>query len=302
MDKKSLDLSVIIPVFNEEKIIAPIISQIKTALDALDYQYEILLIDDGSEDNTALIAQEAGARVISHPENMGNGAAIKTGIRNAKGKNLVMMDGDGQHPPEDLPRLLQELGPYDMVVGARVKGSETAAHRDFANRIYNFLASYISGRKIEDLTSGFRVIKAEAARGFVYLLPNTFSYPTTITLALLRSGRSLTYVPYQAKRRVGKSKIKLIRDGIRFLLIILRITTYFSPLKVFIPVSVIMFLLGFGYGLYKVIFLHTRYGPTSAMLMTVSVVVFMVGLVSEQVTQLRFHWSEKFSERYDIDE
>jgi glycosyltransferase involved in cell wall biosynthesis len=302
MDKKSLDLSVIIPVVNEEKIIAPIISQIKTALDALDYQYEILLIDDGSEDNTAMIAQEAGARVISHPENIGNGAAIKTGIRNAKGKILVMMDGDGQHPPEDLPRLLQALGSYDMVVGARVKASETSAHRDFANRIYNYLASYISGRKIEDLTSGFRVIKAEAARRFVYLLPNTFSYPTTITLAVLRSGRSLVYVPYQARRRVGKSKIKLIRDGIRFLLIILRISTYFSPLKVFIPVSVLMFLLGFGYGLFKVIFLHTRYGPTSAMLMTVSVVVFMVGLVSEQVAQLRFHWSEKFSERYDIDE
>jgi glycosyltransferase involved in cell wall biosynthesis len=302
MDKKTIDLSVIIPTFNEEGIISRVINQVHAALDGLDYQYEVIIIDDGSDDNTALEAQRAGAIVIQHPENIGNGAAIKTGIRHAKGEYLVMMDGDGQHPPEEIPHLLEVLGPYDMVVGAREKGSETAAHRDLANRIYNILASYVSGRKILDLTSGFRAVKTDIAKGFVYLLPNKFSYPTTITLALIRSGRSLTYVPYKSKRRVGKSKIKLVRDGIEFLLIILRISTYYSPLKVFIPVSVLMFLLGFGYGLYKVIFLNTRYGPTSAMLMTVSVVVFMVGLVSEQVAQLRHIWSEKFSERYDIDE
>jgi hypothetical protein len=151
----------------------------------------------------------------------------------------------------------------------------------------------VSGRKIDDLTSGFRAIKAEAARGFVYLLPNQFSYPTTLTLATVRSGRSLAFVPIEAKKRIGKSKIRLIRDGIRFLLIILKIATLYSPLKVFIPVSILMFLTGFGYGLFKVIFLNTRYGPTSAMLMTISVVVFMVGLVSEQVAQLRFDRSEQ---------
>ena len=203
-----------------------------------------------------------------------------------------MMDADGQHPPEVIPTLIKDVGSYDMVVGARSKHSDTSIHRDLANRIYNSFASYISGRKIHDLTSGFRAVLTEVIRPYLYLLPNTFSYPSTITLALLRSGRSLLYVPFESKKRVGKSKIKLIQDGLRFLLIILRISGYYSPLKVFIPISIMMFALGFGYGLYKVIFLNTRYGPTSALLMTVSVVIFVVGLVSEQIAQLRYQWSE----------
>jgi len=176
----------------------------------------------------------------------------------------------------------------DMVVGARTHESDTSIHRDVANRIYNWFATYVCGRKIEDLTSGFRAVKADIARGFVYLLPNTFSYPTTITLATVRSGYSLAYVPIKTVRRVGRSKIRLLRDGSRFVLIILKVATLFSPLKVFVPASLLMFLLGFGYGLFKVILLGARYGPTSAMLMTVSVLVFLVGLVSEQVAQLRF--------------
>ncbi len=251
---------------------------------------------------TAERAEKAGARVISHPENIGNGAAIKTGIRNARGKILIMMDADGQHPPELIPSLMKEVGTYDMVVAARTKHSDTSLHRNLANMVYNRLASYISGREVEDLTSGFRGIKTDVARGYVYLLPNTFSYPTTITLAILRSGRSLLYIPFESKKRVGKSKIKLIKDGIRFLLIIMRISTYFSPLKVFIPISILMFILGFGYGLVKVLFFNTRYGPTSAMLMTVSVVIFLVGLVSEQIAQLRYHWSEGFHDNELLDE
>jgi glycosyltransferase involved in cell wall biosynthesis len=259
---------------------------------SLDCSYEVLVVDDGSDDATAARAQAAGAWVISHPYNIGNGAAVKTGIRHARGDVLVMLDGDGQHPPEDIPRLLAQLGPYDMVVGARTRDSESHVHRDLANWIYNLLASYVSGRRIEDLTSGFRAVKGDLARGFTYLLPNTFSYPTTITLATVRSGRSLCYVPIRSPKRVGKSKIRLLRDGSRFFLIILKIATLFSPLKVFIPASLGMFLLGLGYGLFKVLFLGLRYGPTSAMLMTMALVVFMVGLVSEQVAQLRFDRSE----------
>jgi len=288
-------LSIIIPAYNEEKVIGQVVNQIQSVINELGFKYEILVVDDGSGDGTANLAREAGARVIQHPENIGNGAAIKTGIRKAKGNVIVMLDSDGQHPPEDIPRLLEKLGPYDMVVGARTKTSDTDLRRDFGNKIYNALASYVCGRKIEDLTSGFRVIKADVAKKFVYLLPNKFSYPTTITLAVLRSGLSLAYVPIEGKRRIGKSKIKLIRDGMRFLMIILRVSTYYSPLKIFIPVSILMFLTGFGYGLYKVIFLNTRYGPTSAMLMTISVVIFMVGLVSEQVSQLRYIRSESIS-------
>ncbi len=293
MSDNPICTSIIVPAYNEAQNIVDVIAIIKEAL--ADTSHEILVVDDGSEDETALQAERAGARVIRHPYNIGNGAAIKTGIRHALGEILVMLDADGQHPPQDIPRLLEKIGPYDMAVGARTTDSETDIHRDFANKVYNMLASYISETRIEDLTSGFRAIKADVARSFVYLLPNRFSYPTTITLATLRSGRSLVYVPIRGRRRVGKSNIRLLKDGMRFLVIILRIATIYSPLKIFIPVSGLMFLTGFGYGLFKVLFLNTRYGPTSAMLMTVSVVVFMVGLVSEQIAQLRFERSENFS-------
>ncbi|MBM3143943.1 MAG: glycosyltransferase family 2 protein [Chloroflexi bacterium] len=286
------EVSVILPAFNEGRNISTVLHKIQEALKGS--VYEILVINDGSDDETAARAKESGARVICHPYNLGNGAAIKTGIRHAQGKILVMLDADGQHPPEDIPRLLELIGSYDMVVGARTADSDTDIHRDFANTIYNWLASYVSGQKIKDLTSGFRAIKADVARGFVYLLPNRFSYPTTITLATLRSGRSLAYVPIKGKRRTGKSNIRLLKDGLRFLIIILRIATFYSPLKIFIPVSGLMFLTGFLYGLFKVLILGAPYGPTSAMLMTVSVVVFMVGLVSEQIAQLRFERSEYF--------
>jgi glycosyltransferase involved in cell wall biosynthesis len=287
-------ISVIIPAYNEAGAIGSVVQRVVNVLEASGLDAEILVVDDGSDDETGAIAEEAGAKVIKHPYNIGNGAAVKTGIRNARGDVLVMLDGDGQHSPEDIPRLLDELGTYDMVVGARASDSETGVHRDLANAIYNWFASYVCGRRIEDLTSGFRAIRAEIARGFVYLLPNTFSYPSTITLAVVRSGYSLAYVPIRVSARVGKSKIRLLRDGTRFLLIVLRVATFFSPLKVFIPASLMMFLTGFGYGLFKVVVLGTRYGPTSAMLMTMSILVFLVGLVSEQIAQLRFEHSETF--------
>ena len=285
-------ISVVIPAYNEKEGIATVVTNIRQAMDGLNQPYEIIVVDDGSQDTTADSARQAGAKVISHPYNIGNGAAVKTGIRNARGKALVILDADGQHNPEDIPRLLEKLKTYDMAVGARSNDSETSLHRDAANKIYNLFASYICKMKIEDLTSGFRAIRAPIARRFVYLLPNTFSYPTTITLAIVRSGHSLTYVPIRTARRKGRSKIKLLRDGARFFLIIVKIATLFSPLRIFIPVSAAMFLTGFIWGLVKIFFLGGRYGPTSAMLMTMAVVVFMVGLVSEQVAQLRFDRSE----------
>jgi glycosyltransferase involved in cell wall biosynthesis len=285
-------VSVIIPAYNEGAVVGRIVSQVHRVLQAREEAYEVIVVDDGSDDETAAIAEAAGALVVRHPYNIGNGAAVKTGIRSARGDVVVMLDGDGQHDPEDIPRLLERMGPYDMVVGARTARSETSLHRDMANKIYNWLASYICGRRIEDLTSGFRAVKADIARSFVYLLPNTFSYPSTITLATVRSGYSLTYVPIKASRRAGRSKIKLLQDGARFLLIILKIATFFSPMKVFLPASVLMFLVGFGYGLFKVVALGSRYGPTSAMVMTMAILVFLMGLVSEQITQLRFSRSE----------
>ncbi|MBU1707599.1 glycosyltransferase family 2 protein, partial [bacterium] len=265
---------------------------VREVLDAYDQTYEVLVIDDGSSDKTAALAGSAGAIVYSHPYKIGNGAAVKSGIRRARGTILVMMDGDGQHRPDDLPKLLQGLETYDMVVGARTGKSKTSLHRNLANMLYNAFASYVCSRKIHDLTSGFRAIKASIARGLLPLLPNTFSYPTTMTLAVVRSGYSLLYVPIETETRVGKSKIKLFKDGARFFLIIVKIATLFSPMRVFLPVSAVMFFTGMGYGLFKILFMGGRYGPTSAMLMTMGVVVFMVGLVSEQVAQLRFDRSE----------
>jgi glycosyltransferase involved in cell wall biosynthesis len=287
------DVSVIIPVFNEEKSISGVVSKIQRILEKEKFSYEIIVVNDGSQDNTNQQATAGGARVIDHAYNIGNGAAIKTGIRNARGRNLVFMDGDGQHNPEEIPHLLRKLKNLDMIVGARTRRSETTLHRDLANRIYNTFASYICNRKIPDLTSGFRAVRSHVAREFISLLPNTFSYPTTITLAVARSGYQYDYHPIQTVKRTGKSKIKLINDGMRFFVILFKIATLYSPLKIFIPTSLILFLLGFGYGLYKVLLLETSYGPTSAMLMTISGVVFLIGLVSEQITQLWFNQSSR---------
>ena len=286
------EISVLIPAYNEAEIIADVVSGVRATMERLNRPYEILVIDDGSTDETALQAQNAGARVVSHPYNIGNGAAIKTGIRQAKGDILVMMDGDGQHNPEYIAPMLEKIGRYDMVVGARTGDSESHLHRDVANGLYNLFASYICKRRIQDLTSGFRAVKTEIARQFVSMLPNSFSYPTTITMGVIHEGYSLAYLPIRTNRRVGKSKIRLIADGSRFLLIILKIATLLSPMRIFLPVGLAIFLTGIGYGLFRIFVLGSSYGQTSAMLITLSVVVFMVGLVSEQVAQLRYDRSK----------
>ena len=292
------EISIVIPVYNEAGVIASVIDRTRRVMDDIGRSCEIIIVDDGSEDETAEQSAKAGATmIITHPYNIGNGSAVKTGIRNARGNYLIMLDGDGQHAPEDIPKILEKLATFDMAVGARMRDSDTSPFRDAANKIYNLFATYVCGRRIYDLTSGFRGLKMDIARRFVYLLPNSFSYPTTLTLAVVRSGHSLTYVPIKTGIRVGKSKIRLLRDGTRFFLIIVRIATLFSPMRVFLPVSLFMFVAGLGYGIFRIFSMDGRYGPTSAMLMTMAVVVFMVGLVSEQVAQLRFDRSENTDNR-----
>ncbi|MCB8965969.1 MAG: glycosyltransferase family 2 protein [Ardenticatenaceae bacterium] len=287
------DLSIIIPMYNEAQVIRRVLESLLEMLTTTlsHISFEIIVVDDGSSDDSAaqvLQLAHPAVHLQQHPYNIGNGAAVKTGIRHAQGAYILLMDADGQHKPEDVPRLLEHMDRYDMVVGARTGESETAVHRDLANAIYNTFASYVCGRKIDDLTSGFRLVRADIAQDIVYMLPNTFSYPTTMTLAVVRSGYSLIYVPIVAPKRVGKSKIKLLRDGSRFFMILFKIATLFSPLKIFVPASIFTFLVGLGYGAYKVIFLNARYGPTSAMLMTISGLIFLIGLVSEQITYLRY--------------
>ncbi len=286
-------LSIILPMYNEQAMIGQLLPAllITIAQQLPQLSFELIVVDDGSDDGSAdRVRQIADDRIRlhQHPYNIGNGAAVKTGIRLAQGDYILLMDADGQHKPADIPRLLEHIDRYDMVVGARTGESETAVHRDIANTIYNLFASYVCGRKIEDLTSGFRIIRANIAKNLVHFLPNTFSYPTTITLAVVRSGFSLKYVPIVAQKRIGKSKIKLLRDGSRFFMILFKITTLFSPLKIFMPVSIFTFLLGLGYGAFKVIFLGARYGPTSANLMVTAIVIFLIGLISEQITYLRY--------------
>jgi len=282
------NVSVIIPAFNEAENLGLVIRQIAD----LYPDFEIIVVNDGSTDETASAARASGAIVYSHPYNIGNGAAIKSGIRIASGDILVLMDGDGQHDPKDIEGMLSHLPEYDMVVGARGKEHHASWGRALGNRIYNRFASYVAKFQVDDLTSGFRAIKAELARNLLYLLPNTYSYPTTITLGVLRSGRSVKYVAIHAEaRKKGKSNIKPIRDGVRFFMIIIKICALYSPLRIFLPVSAFLFCTGFFYYLYTYV-ASGRFTNMSALLFTTSIIVFMMGLVSEQICQMRFERSE----------
>jgi glycosyltransferase involved in cell wall biosynthesis len=277
-------VSVIIPAFNEDDIIADIVNRVKS----LHPDFDVLVIDDGSTDNTAAEAQKAGASVYSHPYNIGNGAAIKSGIRLATGDILVFMDGDGQHDPRDIAGLLAFFPDFDMVVGARSLGDQASLGRALGNKIYNWFASYVAKFSIKDLTSGFRAVKSKVARNFLYLLPNTYSYPTTLTLGTLRSGMSVKYIPVTIKKRkTGTSNIKMIQDGVRFFMIITRICTLYSPMRVFLPVSFVMFLLGIANYIYTFI-MRSRFTNMSVFLFVTAIVIFMMSLISEQICQMRF--------------
>ncbi len=280
---KQVPVTILLPAYNEEQSIGNTIARIKE----LYPDFEVLVVDDGSTDNTLRVAMDAGANVWPHPYNIGNGAAIKSGLRIAKGEWVIMMDADNQHNPEDIARMLEFKDTYDMVVGARSSSSETALHRNIANLVYNWFASYVTQFRVEDLTSGFRMLRINTARQFIYLLPNTFSYPSTLTMAYLRSGRSVKYIPIETKKRLGKSKIKLIQDGTRFFLIITKVATLFSPFRIFLPISLLFFLTGLFYYFYTFV-TASRFTNMSAMLLSISVIIFMIGLVSEQISQMRY--------------
>jgi glycosyltransferase involved in cell wall biosynthesis len=281
-------ISIIIPAYNEAQAIGSIVSRILE----LYPEFEVLVVNDGSTDDTGVIARDAGALVYSHPYNVGNGAAIKSGIRYASGEILVFMDGDLQHNPEDIGELLQYLPDYDMVVGARSSRDQASLGRAAGNKIYNLLASYVAKFQVSDLTSGFRAVKSNIARSFLYLLPNTYSYPTTLTLGVLRSGRSVKYIPIKIhSRKMGKSNISIFRDGVRFFMIITKICTLYSPMRIFLPVSFMLFLLGLINYIYTFI-TYDRFTNMSALLFVASIIIFMMSLVSEQICQMRFDKSE----------
>ena len=276
--------SIVIPARNEAQALRRIIPELNERYP----EAELIVVDDGSDDETAAVASAAGATVIRHPYPMGNGAAVKAGARAATGAALLFMDGDGQHAPGDAAKLCEALSRgFAMAIGGRDGRAHAGFWRCWANRFYSALASWITGRRIDDLTSGFRVVDAAKFREFIHILPNGFSYPTTITMAFLRAGYPVTFVPVDVRQREGKSHIRPLRDGIRFLLIIFRIGTFYSPLKIFFPACALLFLAGMGNYAYTY-FTEGRFTNMSAMLLLASLFVFLIGLVAEQITALMY--------------
>jgi len=282
-------VSIILPAKNEAENLAPLLKELTSKFN----EAEILVVNDGSTDTTAQIARAAGAKVISHPYSQGNGASIKTGARSAKGDILIFMDADGQHDPADIPDLLAKLEEgYDMVVGARRVSTHASWARRIANAFYNKLASVMTGHKIQDLTSGFRAVRAKKFRKFLYLLPNGFSYPTTSTMAFFRSGFPVAYIPIHAGKRQGKSHLKIIKDGTRFFIIILKVGALFSPMRLFLPISFMVFLTGMSYYAYTFT-AHSRFTNMSAVLILSSLIIFLIGILSEQISSLHYRSAEQ---------
>jgi len=281
MDK---NISIVIPAKNEAANLEELLPELRT----LYPQEEIIVVDDGSTDNTVHVCESHHVKVIKHPYSKGNGAAIKTGAQAASSEVIVFMDADGQHKPADIEHLFNKFSQgYHMVIGARGPGSHASLGRRLANGIYNTLSSWMTGHQILDLTSGFRIVNAARFREFLHMLPNGFSYPTTITMAFFRAGYSVGYQPIEAMKRGGKSHIKPIKDGIRFFLIIFKVGTLYSPLKLFLPISFLHFVTGACYYLYTYI-TAGRFTNMSALLLTTSIIIFIIGLVSEQITTLQY--------------
>jgi glycosyltransferase involved in cell wall biosynthesis len=276
-------VTIVVPAFNEGDSIGQVVAALRGAAD----WHEVLVIDDGSTDGTGKAAQDAGARVVRHPYNKGNGAAVKSGIRAATSDWIAIVDADGQHRTEDARRIVARLGDYDLVIGARDPGTQATAGRRLGNAILNQLASYLTERPIPDLTSGYRAARREYLLEFIHLLPNGFSTPTTTTLAFIKAGYNVAFEPIAALPRVGTSKIRLASDGAKFFLILLKVITIFSPLRIFAPVSGVAFIVGAGYGLWNYVY-HARIPNGAVLLLMFAVIVILVGLISEQISALRF--------------
>ncbi len=277
-------VSVVIPAFNEAGSIAEVVRELRAEAN----WHEILVVDDASTDETASLAEQAGARVVRQPYNKGNGAAVKAGIRAATGEYLLIIDGDGQHKPSDAVRLVTHLGRHDLVVGARTSATQAGPVRHMGNTLLNWLAGYLAERKIPDLTSGFRAARLEQLREFLFLLPNGFSTPTTTTMAFIKAGYSVHFEPVEARQRIGHSKIRLSSDGVKFLVIILRVITIYSPMRIFLPVAGLSFGLGAAYAAWAIATEPRQITNWSVLLILFGVMVFLVGLVSEQLSAQRF--------------
>jgi glycosyltransferase involved in cell wall biosynthesis len=278
-------VTIIIPAYNEAEVIGSVVDGIRTV--AGDDDWEILVVDDGSSDETSERASRSGVRVVRHPYNKGNGAAVKTGLREAKGEVICLMDADGQHDPQEIPKLLTGLQTYDLVIGTRTGRQSGGLLRWLGNFFYNRLASYLTNHQIYDLTSGFRAAWRDKMLEFLPLFPNGFSYPVTSTMAFIKAGYNVGFIPITVSKRVGQSKIRVLRDGVKFVLIAMRIIMLFSPMRIFLPISALLFAGGAGYAVYTII-TEVHITNTTVLLCTMSVVTFLIGLVSEQIALMRF--------------
>ncbi len=280
MAKQSL--SIIIPAYNEEEGISATIAKLK----AMNEEYEVIVVDDGSTDNTYQIAKESGAKIIRHPYNKGYGAALKTGIREASETLILFIDADNQHNTDDIPQLLKYVDTYDMVVGARTGDSEISLFRRFGKRIFNALANYLAEMRIPDLNCGFRVVKKDVVMSFFNILPNKFSFTTTLTLAMIKEGYNLKYVPVKTFRRTGKSKVRPFRDGVRFILLIVGTVSLFSPLKIFLPIAVILSIIGV-IGILHGIIYYRNISDSALLLFLSAILIFFFGLLADQIAKIR---------------
>jgi len=278
-------VSIIIPAYNEAEVIGSVVESIRAV--AGDDDWEILVVDDGSSDETSERASRSGVRVVRHPYNKGNGAAVKTGLREARGEMICLMDADGQHDPQEIPKLLAALQTYDLVIGTRTGRQSGGLLRWLGNFFYNRLASYLTNHAIYDLTSGFRATWRDKMLEFLPLFPNGFSYPVTSTMAFIKAGYNVGFIPITVSKRVGQSKIRVFRDGLKFVLIAMRIIMLFSPMRIFLPISALLFAGGAGYALYTII-TEVHITNTTVLLCSMSVVIFLIGLVSEQIALMRF--------------
>ena len=276
-------VTIVVPAFNEADSIGQVVRELRSAAP----WHDVLVVDDGSTDRTSEAAQNAGARVVRHPYNKGNGASVKTAIRAATSDWIAIVDADGQHAPGDAARLIARLGEYDLVIGARDPRTQATNGRRLGNALLNWVASYLTERQIPDLTSGFRAARREHLLEFIHLLPNGFSTPTTTTLAFIKAGYNVAFEPIAARSRVGTSKIRLASDGAKFLLILLKVITIFSPLRIFAPVSAVAFAVGAAYGAWNFLY-HGRIPNGAVVLLLFSILIMLVGLVSEQIATLRF--------------